>query len=187
MGTALALARLDATDIDPKHGRVAVLWPDSITEYRPAYLSIDAAKDGIEQINTRFDLEYDPASKAYIPLPAGAPSDNLFVYKVAQADMTKAAQAQAVMQDYMKTSGWFSGTDWTHNYLVDLSFTLTKEAFEAYCEDDTPLDVSIWVKTDQHSKFRKLVNQKGLDKFLFGLLDEGCKHETETPDFVRTN
>jgi len=185
MGTALALARLDAADIDPKHGRVAVLWPNSITEHRPAYLSIEAAKDGTEQINTRFDLAYDPGAKAYIPLPASAPRDNLFVYKVAEVDMAMASKAQAIMQDYQKTSGWFSKTDWTYNYLVDLSFTLTQEAFETYCEDDTPLDISIWVKTDRQSQFRRLVDQKDLDKFLFGLLDEGCKPDTETPNFVR--
>lgn len=185
MGTALALARLDATDIDPKYGRVAVLWPDTIEEHRPAYLSIDAAKDGIEQINTRFDLDYDPAAKAYIPIGAGQSRDNLFVYKVADADMAKAVRAQAIMQDYMDTSGWFSKTDWKYDYLVDLSFTLQKDAFDAYCRSGTPLDISIWVKTDRQAKFRKLVDQKDLDKFLFGLLDEGCKLDTPLPNFVR--
>jgi len=185
MGTALALARLDATDIDPRHGRVAVLWPDTITEHRPPHLSIDAAKDGEEQIDTLFKLDYDPAAKAYIPLPAGYAQEQLSVYKVADADMATALRAQNIMQDYMNTSGLFSRTDWTYNYLVDLSFTLTTDAFNAYCKDDTPLDISIWVKTDKQSNFRKLVKQKDLDRFLFGLLDEGCQPGAETPNFVR--
>ena len=174
MGTAYSLTTLSPTEIDPRTGRIAILWPEAFTHYRPPFTDFKALKDDIVQIEGEFKFITDPNSVNFVPRDPKVPGE-LIVYAVDASQFPLAYKAQDVLRDQKETDKFFGGPDWEVNTHTDFSFTVELQAYHAYCEGKEKLDISIWVKVNATKPFQRLVDDKGIDKFLSGQLKGDCK------------
>lgn len=173
MGTAYSLATLSPTEIDPRAGRIAILWPEAFTHYRAPFTDFKAVKDDEVQIEGQFKFITDPGSVNFVPRN---PKDlgELIVYAVDESQYPLAFKAQDVLRDQKETDKFFGGPDWDVITHTDFSFTVEKTAYLAYCAGKENLDISIWVKVNASKPFERLVDEKGIDKFLSGQLKGDC-------------
>lgn len=174
MRTAYSLMTLSPTEIDPRTGRIAILWPESFTHYRTPFTEFKALKDGAIQIKGEFKFVTDPESVNFVPRDPKAPGE-LIVYAVDASQFPLAYKAQDVLRDQKATDKFFGGAGWDVNTHTDFSFTVERQAYRAYCEGKEKLDISIWVKVNATKPFQRLVDDKGIDKFLSGQLKGDCK------------
>ena len=174
-GTAVALTKLAPEEIDPRTGRIAILWPESFTHYRPPFTDFEAEKDKVVQLEGRFTFVTDPDSENFVPRNPNAPGE-LIVYAVDESQYAMAYEAQEVLRDHKRTDKLFGGADWKMDSHTDFSFTVAPEAYSAYCAGEKDLDVSIWVKANSSKPFQRLVDDKGIDNFLSGQLKGDCNN-----------
>jgi len=174
MGTAISLTKLAPTEIDPRSGRIAILWPEAFTHYRAPFTDFKATKDDAVQIEGQFKFITDPDSANFVPRNPNEPGD-LIIYAVDKAQYPMAYKAQDVLRDQKETDRFFGGPDWKVDTHTDFSFTVERAAYRAYCAGDEELDISIWVKVNAAKPFQRLVDEKGIDKFLSGQLKGDCK------------
>jgi len=177
-GTLLSLASLSPEDVDPASGRVAILWPKSVTQYRPPILTTKALKNGILQIDEKIQLTLDPASEKFVPYPKT--QGYLTVYKVAQSDLAIAYKAQDVGKDIARTSRIFGGADWDVTHNADFSFTIEGPVFRAFCAGSSSLDISVWVKVNATRPFQRLINDKAIDRIVKGQIKAECDNPETT-------
>ncbi len=173
-GTAYSLTTLSPTEIDPRTGRIAILWPEAFTHYRPPFTEFTALKDDAVQIEGEFKFITDPDSANFVPRDPKLPGE-LIVYAVDESQFPLAYKAQNVLRDQKETDKFFGGPDWEVNTHTDFSFTVERAAYQDYCEGKNDLDISIWVKVNAAKPFQRLVDDKGIDKFLSGQLKGDCK------------
>ena len=173
LGTAISLTKLAPTEIDPRSGRIAILWPETFTHYRPPFTDFKALKDNELQIEGQFKFITDSSSVNFVPRNPNEPGQ-LIVYAVDDAQFPLAYKAQEVLRDQKATDKLFGGPDWNVTTHTDFSFTVEKAAYQAYCEGKNNLDISIWVKANATKPFQRLVDEKGIDKFLSGQLKGDC-------------
>lgn len=171
-GTLLSLASLMPEDVDPISGRVAVLWPDSITQYRPPILTTKVIKDGVLQIDAQIQLVLDPEAEKFVPYPKG--QGYLTVYKVDEKDLPAAYKAQEVGTDIAQNSPLFGGPDWEITRNADFSFTIERKAFLAFCNKNVSLDTSVWVKVNAARPYQRLVDHKAIDRIVSGQIKAEC-------------
>ena len=174
LGTAYSLATLSPTEIDPRTGRIAILWPETFTHYRAPFTEFKAVKDGAVQLEGEFKFITDPDSVNFVPRNPKELGE-LIVYAVDESQFPLAYKAQDVLRDQKKTDKFFGGSDWDVTTHTDFSFTVEKEAYLAYCAGKEELDISIWVKANANKPFQRLVDDKGIDKFLSGQLKGDCE------------
>ena len=174
LGTAYSLTKLSPTEIDPRSGRIAILWPEAFTHYRPPFTDFKATKDKEVQIEGQFKFITDPASKNFVPRNPSEPGE-LVIYAVDEAQYPMAYKAQDVLRDQKETDKFFGGPDWQVKTHTDFSFMVERAAYRAYCEGTGDLDISIWVKANAAKPFQRLVDEKGIDNFLSGQLKGDCK------------
>lgn len=174
MGTAYSLATLSPTEMDPRTGRIAILWPEAFTHYRAPFTEFTALKDDDVQIEGEFKFTTDPDSKNFVPRDPKMLGE-LIVYAVEPSQYPLAFKAQDVLRDQKATDKFFGGPDWEVNTHTDFSFTVEREAYRAYCGGKEKLDISIWVKVNASKPFQRLVDDKGIDRFLSGQLKGDCK------------
>ena len=189
IGTAISLTKLAPTEIDPRSGRIAILWPETFTHYRPPFTDFKALKDKELQIEGQFKFITDPDSENFVPRNPSEPGE-LIVYAVDPAQFPLAYKAQEVLRDQKATDKFFGGPDWDVTTHTDFSFTVARAAYRAYCDKGEDLDISIWVKANGNKPFQRLVDEKGIDNFLSGQLKGDCdKPDTNliTPPKKRDN
>jgi len=174
LGTAISLTKLTPTEIDPRSGRIAILWPEAFTHYRPPFTDFKATKDNEVQIEGQFKFITDPKSANFVPRNPNEPGE-LIIYAVDAAQYPMAYKAQDVLRDQKETDKLFGGSDWEMNTHTDFSFTVERAAYRAYCTGEKNLDISIWVKANANKPFQRLVDDKGIDNFLSGQLKGDCK------------
>ena len=174
LGTAIALTKLSPTEIDPRSGRIAILWPEAFTHYRPPLTDFKASKDGELQIEGQFKFITDPTSKNFVPRNPNNPGE-LIIYAVDASQYPMAYKAQNVLRDQKETDKFFGGPDWDVETHTDFSFTVERAAYRGYCDGTNDLDISIWVKANASKPFQRLVDDKGIDNFLAGQLKGDCK------------
>jgi len=187
IGTAYSLTTLAPTEIDPRSGRIAILWPEAFTHYRAPFTDFKATKDGDVQIEGQFKFITDPESKNFVPRSPNE-SGELIIYAVDESQYPMGYKAQNVLRDQKETDRLFGGPDWSVDTHTDFSFTVERTAYRAYCAGDEDLDISIWVKVNAKKPFQRLVDEKGIDKFLSGQLKGDCKKPDTnliTPDKPR--
>ena len=165
LGTAYSLATLSPTEIDPRTGRIAILWPEAFTHYRAPFTDFKAIKDDAVQLEGQFKFITDPDSVNFVPRNPNETGE-LIVYAVDEMQFPLAYKAQDVLRDQKETDKFFGGPDWDVITHTDFSFTVEKAAYRAYCEGKDNLDISIWVKANANKPFQRLVDEKGIDKFL---------------------
>jgi len=171
-GTVLSLARLTPEDIDPLSGRVAVLWPDTIKQYRPPILTSKVIKDGTLLIDEKIQLETDPDAARFVPYPKD--SGYLQVYKIAQKDLETAYKAQKIGADIAENSPLFGGPKWEITRNADFSFTVERTAFYRFCDGIAPLETSVWVKVNASRPYQRLIDQKAIDRIVSGQIKAEC-------------
>lgn len=174
LGTAYSLATLSPTEIDPRTGRIAILWPEAFTHYRAPFTEFKAVKEDVVQIEGEFKFITDPDSVNFVPRNPQEGGE-LIVYAVDESQYPLAYKAQDVLRDQKETDKFFGGPDWDVITHTDFSFTVERDAYRAYCDGKNNLDISIWVKVNASKPFQRLVDDKGIDKFLSGQLKGDCK------------
>jgi len=142
--------------------------------YRPPFTDFKATKDGVVQIEGKFKFVTDPDSANFVPHNPNDPGE-LIIYAVDEAQYPMAYKAQEVLRDHQETDKFFGGPDWDMTSHTDFSFTVDRAAYRAYCAGDGNFDISIWVKANAAKPFQRLVDEKGIDKFLSGQLKGDCK------------
>ena len=174
LGTAISLTKLSPTEIDPRTGRIAILWPEAFTHYRPPFSDFKATKNGDVQIEGQFKFTTDPGAQNFVPRSPNTPGE-LIIYAVEESQFPMAYKAQDVLRDQKETDKFFGGPDWNVITHTDFSFTIEREAYRAYCDGTGDLDISIWVKANASKPFQRLVDDKGIDNFLSNQLKGDCK------------
>jgi len=154
LGTAISLTKLTPTEIDPRSGRIAILWPETITQYRPPFTDFKATKDDEVQIEGKFKFITDPDSANFVPRNPNDPGE-LIIYAVDEAQYPMAYKAQDVLRDHQETDKFFGGPDWDMTSHTDFSFTVDRAAYRAYCAGDGDFDISIWVKANAAKPFQR--------------------------------
>jgi len=179
LGTAISLTKLTPTEIDPRSGRIAILWPEAFTHYRPPFTDFKATKDNEVQIEGQFKFITDPKSANFVPRNPNEPGE-LIIYAVDAAQYPMAYKAQDVLRDQKETDKLFGGSDWEMNTHTDFSFTVERAAYRAYCTGEKNLDISIWVKANANKPFQRLSAKGRLQKteYKFDYARETCLTQT---------
>ena len=101
LGTAISLTKLSPTEIDPRSGRIAILWPEAFTHYRPPFSDFKATKDDEVQIEGQFKFTTDPSAQNFVPRNPNDPGE-LIIYAVEESQYPMAYKAQDVLRDQKK-------------------------------------------------------------------------------------
>ena len=167
MGTIRSLQQLDASEIDPQTGRIAVFWPEAFTHAQTPSIDFTVEKDGETLIDENAKFVTDPASEGFVPNNRTDPGD-LIVYALDPGQYEMAYKAQAILKEAKETHRFFGGPDWDMDWYRHFSFTVARGAYRAYCDGTADLDVSVWVKVNSATPFQRLVDEKSIDNFVSG-------------------